>query len=204
MLYPNAAHQTEARPDGIATRSCLLKYHIICFSMLSCFSASPTSAGGLHLDEWGAVTNNTMMSAKLAPADTSITTNTPFTLLICLTNMSDDRTLTWYQPLAPSADRPYVFLIISPSGKDVSPRTPHSPISGSGRIVSVGPHQMNETDFKLSEICKFGEPGTYKIIVKQDIGELKHPCWVISNPLDVSVVAGEGKRDNTNTPPDGF
>ncbi len=176
----------------------------MCLFILTYFSASTIFAGDVHLDEWGAVTNNAMMSVKLAPLDTSITTNTSVTLLICLTNMSDNHTLTWYKSLVPNADTPYVFVVISPSGKDVSPRRPHSPISGSGSIVSVGPHQMIETEFKLSEICTFVEPGTYKITVKQDIGGSKQPCWLVSNPLSLSVIVGNAKRDATNTPPDGF
>ncbi len=190
--------------DATTMKSHLLKCHEMFFAILFCLGASSTFAGGIGVNEWGNVTNDVMMSVKLESADPAIKTNALFNVLICLTNLSDSRTLTWYQPLAPTADDPYVFVIISPSGKDVSPAKSRVPVRGSGALVSVGPHQMHEANLKLSDICIFSEAGTYKIIVKQDIGELKHPCWLVSNPLSISVAAGDAKRDATNTPPTGF
>ena len=91
-------------------------------------------------------------------------------------------------------DPSYSFVVISPSGKDISPDMKKVHPGDSGADHRVAPNQTVEIEFNLSYFCKLDEVGTYKIIAE------KKAMWspksqkvftVISNPLLVSVVSNK-------------
>lgn len=148
------------------------------------------SAADTNTNEWGAVTNGIQMSIGLKGDNQKLKTNQPVVLLICYKNVSSNETIVISNQKALSLDATYSFVVISPSGKDVSPNLPKS-FAGSGEIYPVGPNQTKEFEVNLSQLCNFDEVGTYTIISKKLIIQFEHPKqkWfvVVSNPLNIVI-----------------
>ena len=152
--------------------------------------------------EWGAISNDVQISLRLKDSVDSIKTNEPCSLWISIRTVSTNKTLYIHRWLASRVDSSFMIEVISPSGKSVSPAAEPAP-SGSGLVYSVPPNQIYEYEFKLSDICKFNEVGTYTIVAKKCISFNEKPvCWVTSNPLSLTVTPGEWKT--TNAPSSGY
>lgn len=81
-------------------------------------------------------------------------------------------------------------VVISPSGKDVSPLYTFG--GGSGAIATAEPNQTMQFEFALSQLCKLEEIGTYKITAsKRTFGNADKAFVLTSNTLCVSVVPGK-------------
>ena len=181
-----------------------MKKYLFCLSMFAALSAVRVFADDTNKIEWGAITNNVQTSISLKDGPATIKTNQPFSLLARIRNVSTNHTFSFCLPFPPEYESGLKWVVISPSGRDVSP-VPKLVLRVSNAIVLMNPNQIYEFEFKLSSICKFGESGIYKIVAKMDISWSPHePCWVVSNPLYLTVVSGEWKAEITNAPPNGF
>jgi DNA-binding beta-propeller fold protein YncE len=152
-------------------------------------AAWQTFADDLKTNDWGAVTNNAQMSISLTGGGNEIKTNEPVRLLIRFRNISTNETIAIFRPNAIETDPTFSFIVVSPSGKDVSPSSPKIFV-GSGGVLPIDPNQTVELEFNLSDLCKFDEVGTYKIIAKKGVGSRdgKKLFVVVSNPLYATIV----------------
>ena len=209
-----------------------MKIQTISYSVLAFLAVSQALAGETTTNAWGPVTNNAQIaisvvrpgtyspwgyfsvdgstnSPPLPPAGekAEIKVGQPFSLLVRLRNLSTNETyLIGCEGVIPDEDLGLAFVVISPSGKDVSPRIP---TNYHGAVLSLNPGfgataRPNETamfEFPLSRLlegqnvfpldqpCKLDAIGTYKITVRKRI----HPTagkefMLTSNTLYVSVV----------------
>jgi hypothetical protein len=157
--------------------------------MLAVIMVGRVSADDIKTNEWGVITNNVQMSISLKDDGAQIKTNKSLSLLIRIKNTSTNEAVFLYNALALNAD-PLIGVscaVISPSGKDISPK-PRMFWHGSGGHIILPPNQINEFEFSLSQLCKFDEIGTYKIIAKKIIwfGNDKQ-FEIVSNPLTIVV-----------------
>jgi hypothetical protein len=164
-----------------------MKLNLYLCSIVLLFKSFSAIAQDTNSSDWGPVTNGVQMSITVS--NNVIQTNTAFQLRVRVRNLSKTN-LAAYWGLAPSTD---VFSgvhceITSPSGKDVSPN--RVSYGGSGMFLSFPPHQTSEFNFKLSDVCRFDEVGTYSIVASKGIWLEKNKGWVVvSNPLLITVVA---------------
>jgi hypothetical protein len=89
----------------------------------------------------------------------------PFSLLVRIRNLSTNETFSFdYGAEWPDAELSLACIVVSPSGKDVSPIV-HDPPGAyySLRSAIARPSQTTEFEFPLSDFCKLEELGTYKI-----------------------------------------
>jgi hypothetical protein len=179
-----------------------MKKYIVSVVVIVGLAAQHLFAEDARTSEWGSVNCNAQMSIGLKGNMKEVATNQPFGLFIRIKNISSNETFHLYHRLGGDRlDPSLAFVVIAPSGKDVSPIL-ELVARGSGASVSVTPSQTHEFEVNLSHLCKVDEVGTYTIIAKENIGTPgNQPCWVVSNPLHVSVVAGRWKPENTNAPP---
>jgi hypothetical protein len=86
----------------------------------------------------------------------------------------------------------YSFLIVSPSGKQITAAAPNQRgrIPGNPDLAAHSPgHPLTR---RLSNLCRFDEPGNYTITAT---GEIRLPnaldtrLSVVSNPLAITMVA---------------
>lgn len=180
----------------------IMKDNILSVVLLAGLAGRHILADEVRTNEWGSVNCNAQMAIGLKGNMKEVKTNQPFRLFVRIKNISSNETFHLYHRLGGDRlDPGLAFVVISPSGKDVS-LIPEIVARGSGANVSVTPNQTHEFEFNLSHLCKFDEVGMYKIIAKENIGTAgNQPCWVVSNPLYVSVVAGRWKPENTNAAP---
>jgi hypothetical protein len=166
-----------------------MKKYLYSFAMFTVLTVCQAFADHLKTNEWGAVTNNFQMSINFKGEKNEIKTNQPLCLLIYYKNVSTNQTFRVYRANAIECDPGYSFVVISPSGKDISSNTEKIAPSESGGFVSMVPSQIIECEFNLSRLYKFDEIGTYNIIVKKAIWSPKSQkvFTVISNPLNVVV-----------------
>ena len=183
--------------------SWIMKKRLLLCSILSLIFAPDLLAQDIKANEWGAITNNIQMSIRIKTNGDIIKTNQPTSFFLCIKNVSTNETLRIHEWASEMTDAGDLFHIIAPSGRDVSPKPAIAP-HGSGRFVPIGPCQTHVREFDANYVCKFNELGTYTIVAKEDLGDASHPCWVISNKLLVSVVAGEWKEKTTNALPAGL
>lgn len=172
--------------------------------MFPALTAAKVFANDTNKIEWGAVAYNVQTSISLKNGPAIIKTNQPFSLLVRIRNVSTNQMFHFYLPTEPEYYDSETWVVISPSGKDVSP-IPRLSLRQSGAMHPMNPNEMFEFEFKLSFLCKFSEIGTYNIISKINLSGSPHERnWVVSNPLYLTVVPGEWKPETTNAPPFGF
>jgi hypothetical protein len=141
-------------------------------------------------NEWGTVTYNTQISIGQKNSEKAFTTNQTIQLLVRIKNLSTN------EEYGVGVQSPFIlteglsFVVISPSGKDMSPIFQKSP-RFSGGMVWVHPNQTDGFCFELNEICKTDEVGTYKIILKMERAtpDRRKIFEIVSNPLFISVIA---------------
>jgi hypothetical protein len=195
-----------------------MKTHIYYLPIFVALTISQSVANEMKTDEWGSLTNNVQMSINVIPANTfgsfriapgatnmqmttglekaanTLKANQPFSLLVRIKNTSTDETYSSYVAGETISDpgKGLLCVVISPAGKDISPPTKdithYNYISGSLGITP--PNRTNQFEFKLSDICRFDQIGTYKIIAQKRMNASKnHKAFmVVSNPLNVTVV----------------
>jgi hypothetical protein len=158
-------------------------YLMICLVL----AAWQTFADDLKTNDWGAVTNNAQMSISLTGGGNEIKASEYVRLLIRFRNVSTNETFSINRPNSIETDPTFSFIVVSPSGKDVSPSSPKMFV-GSGGSIPVDPNQTVELEFNLSNLCRFDEAGTYRIVAKKLIRspEGSEPSTIVSNPLLVS------------------
>jgi hypothetical protein len=134
------------------------------------------------------------MSLRLEGDKTQVKASGPFSLLIRYRNVSTNETFgLTYDGETPLDDFTYSFIVLAPSGKDIS-LAKEMQENSSGYIRQLKPGEIIEVEVNLSKWYSLNEVGTYKITAKK--GDM---LWagkpeafeVVSNPLDVKVVAGE-------------
>ncbi|HEU6447730.1 MAG TPA: hypothetical protein VFV23_04760 [Verrucomicrobiae bacterium] len=112
-------------------------------------------------------------------------TNEPINITIQIKNSSTNDLLFRINNL-PSD---FNWTIISPTGKDVSPKPDlrHDAISGS--FPKLKPQELWESICDLKDISTLDETGTYKVIIKKEVFFMpaRKKIEIISNPLQVKV-----------------
>ena len=178
------------------------------YSICALFALSTALAGERTTDAWGPATNNAQMAISVTSpwsqtfqvGDTNVAAarfsvkhevkvGQPFSLLVRIRNLSTNETLSFYNALQPntSPDVGLACVVISPSGKDVSPT--RTAAGGSGQFAVARPNQTTQFEFGLSGLCKLEETGTYKITAKKNtFGNADKAFVLTSNTLSVSVV----------------
>jgi len=158
------------------------------YSLAACalLLAWHVNAADANTNEWGTLTNNIQMSISLEDRKEEIKPNQPVMLLIHFRNVSSNEI---FQIYSIDEDSQFSFMVISPSGKDVSP-TMKGPPSGSGQFIRIDPNRTTEMEISLSRLCKFDEIGKYKIVAKRWVDSIttRKPCLLVSNSLNVSVI----------------
>jgi hypothetical protein len=152
----------------------------------------PDNEKEIQTNEWSALIDNTQISIGLKNDEKVFKTNQIIEVLVRIKNLSTNETYNVYVQRMFTNNEDFSFVVISPSGKDISPLFHRTPI-GSGGFVSVPPNQINGFQFDLNEICKTDEVGTYKIILKMHRwSPNKHQSFeIVSKPLFVSVVPSQ-------------
>ena len=147
-----------------------------------------TFADDLATNDWGQVTNNAQMSINLKDGKNEIKTNHPVKLLIQIKNVSTNETFLVGRANAIENDESFSFVVIAPSGKNISPKPKNIP--GSGGADPAIPNQIIKLEFNLSNLCKFDEVGTYKIIANKSLWspERNKLFTVVSNPLYIAII----------------
>jgi len=138
---------------------------------------------------WGDVTNCIQMSINLKDGGQMLRTNQPVELTVRYRNVSTNETVFIYSPLLVAADVTYLFQVVSPSGKDISPVSRKTSPAGSSVDRAIPPNGIIQFEIDLSRLCRFEEAGTYKVIVKKVILPQKVGEWftVVSNQLDFDI-----------------
>jgi len=147
------------------------------------------SAGEIKTKVWGVLTNGVQMAIEVKDNPLVITNNQPVKLLITYRNVSSNANMTVYKANYTEEDPSCFFVVISPSGRDISPE--NVGVANSGSAEALGPQKEIQIEFNLSAICSFNEVGAYKIVARKGIywREEKHGFLVFSNPLNVVIVA---------------
>jgi hypothetical protein len=202
------------------------------YSVLVFLAVSQALAGETATNAWGPLTNEVQLGiSAVAPRTYSpwgyfsvdgstnspplppvgekaeIKVGQPFSLLVRLRNLSTNETYSIYcEGVIPDEDLGLGFVVISPSGKDVSPRIPtnyHVAVLSlnSGFGATARPNETALFEFPLSRLleghnvfpldqpCKLEAVGTYKITVRKRIHPKAGKEFVLtSNTLYVSVV----------------
>jgi hypothetical protein len=157
---------------------------------LAVIMMQPLLAAGANTNDWGDVACGAVMSLRCETPWTNLDTNSPIHLALRLKNVSD-KTLSVVRTSDPLAD--LVFVITSPSGKNISPKR-HSYQPSSPRFSdAIGRDEtfaFPQIDFRA--ICELSEPGSYRLTVKEVIflptGTTgSHKCEIVSNPLEIVV-----------------
>jgi hypothetical protein len=135
----------------------------------------------------GYVTNPITVKRELKPRE-------PFNLWVRIRNLSTNEALWYFRARAPNTEESVglACVVVSPSGKDVSPKK-HTD-GGSGAFGGVDPGKTTEFEFALSQLCKLEEMGTYKITAKRAVdvvGKSGRGFVLTSNTLCVRVVPAE-------------
>ncbi len=200
--------------------------------VLALLAVGQVLAGEATTNTWGPVTNNAQIAISVVrpgshfvrnvPVDggtngyqvppvvegekSEIKVEQPFSMLVRLRNLSTNETFyIGCQGVIPDEDRGLACVVISPSGRDVSPSMATNydkPILLPGHSfgATAGPNETAKFEFPLSELlggnlvplsqlCKLEEIGTYKITARKRIDVKGGKAFVLtSNTLSVSVV----------------
>ena len=146
-----------------------------------------------YSQNWGPTNDSVQMSIGVKNSENPIKTNQPVLLSISFRNLSSDEAFRIYRANGIEYDPGYTWSVISPSGRDISPRMKTIPSSESGVHLPLLPNGTNEFAFNMSYLCKFAERGTYKITGRKWIYSLrlKKPIEVVSNPLFVRITTDQ-------------
>ncbi len=133
------------------------------------------------------------MSIKLEDKETHIKARpTAYSLLIRYKNVSTNEPFDIYVVNGTVDDPSYSFVVISPSGKDISPDMKKVQRPFSGADHQVAPGQIDEIKFNLNKYCTLDEVGTYKIFAKKTIWTNVNKTFeAVSNPLTVTVIPNQ-------------
>lgn len=144
------------------------------------------------LIQWGTESQEMQVSISVKDETKKFTTNEPIALIVRFKNLS---TNACYIPVRRvfSENDHFLFSIIAPSGKDISPVFHRVYYAGSGINVCVPPKQVEGFEFDLNDICEMDETGTYKIIlkVKKRVSGSNKLAEVVSNRLYVSILPAQ-------------
>ena len=172
--------------------------HFLCYGMaflITCPAFAGTTIGLTEsqkkntTNQWGAVTYNTQVSIDFKGRQREYKTNQVVQLLVRIRNLSTNEEYGVGVHTDFKSSEGMSFLVISPSGKDISPAFRGSN-RFSGGIVWVHPGQIDGFCFPLSEICKADEVGIYKIVMKivRCTPDRRKSFDIRSNPLDLSII----------------
>jgi hypothetical protein len=144
-------------------------------------------------NDWSSVIDDTQMSIVLNPATNQITTNQNPEFVVRIKNLSTNEVFHLYIGDAFLLSPGISFIILSPSGKDVSPIFDRHPMKESGGMVWIPPGKVDGFIVDLRQFCKMDELGTYKITMTIQRGSSdRHKFYnVVSNPLYVTVVPAQ-------------
>lgn len=186
----------------------IIKITLLC-SILGLLSVCPPFAGkifaGLNdqqkevpTNEWGAVIYSTQISIGINSNEKEFKTNQVVRLLVRINNLSTNEGRGIYLERTFTFTRGLSFVVISPSGKDISPVF-HETDRASGEYIWVPPGKIDGFSFALGEICKTDEIGIYKIILtmRQYTPDREKYFEIVSKPLEVKIVPGEWKSGRT-------
>jgi hypothetical protein len=209
-----------------------MKIKTFSYSVLALLAVGQALAGEAAASAWGPVTNKVQMAISIVRPGTHFVRNfsvdggtngyqvppvvegekseikvgQPFSMLVRLRNLSTNDTFyIGCQGVIPDEDRGLACVVISPSGRDVSPSMATNydkPILLPGHSfgATAGPNETAEFEFPLSELlggnvvplnqlCKLEEIGTYKITARKLIDAKGGKEFMLtSNTLYVSVV----------------
>jgi hypothetical protein len=164
-------------------------YSILIFGMCAVSGAFSGGTGG---SDWGEVTNNVQISLTLKGGQREIKTTAPVPLLVGFRNLSTNQTVGVFRTGAVEYDDTYSWVVISPSGKDVSPDFRTIPTCDNGHTLYIPPAHTNQVELNFRNLCRFDEVGTYKIVAKKQIWLGVNKRWLaISNPLLVSIASDQ-------------
>lgn len=145
-------------------------------------------------EEWGIATNGLRMRIGFKNQENEIKTNQSVRLLLRIQNVSSNEVIGIACPKGQLEQTGlFSFVVISPSGKDISPDSTRRPYYGSAQFLR--PDQVMDFVFELSRLCQFTEIGTYKITAKTEITRFDRRTntsmsfWVVSNQLLLRVVS---------------
>ena len=143
-------------------------------------------------NDWGAIAGHTQISIVLKGSGRTFKTNQIVELLVRLRNLSANEDYGVFVARPLSGTEGLSFVIISPSGRNVSP-TFRPSYRGSGGLVGVQPGQTDGFGFELGDICKTDEVGMYNILLKMKrwTPDRRNSFELVSNPLKFEIVAGK-------------
>jgi hypothetical protein len=199
-----------------------MKTHVHTCIVLALMLPCGALSGEPATDAWGPVTNNVQMEISVvAPGslsrshyfvvpggtnrvggwvtepivpETDLKAGEPFSVLVRVRNLSTNKTFAFrYDGIVPDAKDGLACIVISPSGKDISPRMRSEPSEFGGgsyrRPLTAQPNQTAQFEFPLSELCKLEEIGTYTITARKTIRDKAGKEFdVTSNSLSVRAV----------------
>lgn len=152
---------------------------------------------------WGAETNGVQLGISLAQG-LQATNGGPVTIKVHIKNNSTNNA-QYYIAGKPVFDPSWSLTVISPSGKDISPK-PLRAFAGSGVFRNVNPGQTAELEMDLKSKASIDEIGEYKVALRQKILVLEFNDFfeVSSDTLVVRVVKSpEAASSRTNSVPPG-
>lgn len=163
-------------------------YIFITFATLFSFRSLAEASGAT---EWGDVTNNIQMSIRMKSDTNETKLNEPLVLSVRFRNVSTNQSFSIYRANGIEFDPSYSWVVISPSGEDVSPDMKKIHPSISGASLQLKPEQTTELDLDLSRLCTFNKVGIYKVLLKKQVfsPEKQKTFTVVSNPLQIAVNA---------------
>jgi hypothetical protein len=171
----------------------IMKKHLGYLSIFAALAACRAFAAGAGTNEWGVATNELQISISTIGGKKHFKTNEPLTMLVRLRNLSVTNTFYFMRAHAIERTASFSYTVIAPSGKDVSPPRPFG-YHGSGTTVGIRPGDIEEMQVNLSELCVFGETGTYRITMRFQRAEWREkgkkvlePFEAVSNTLNVSI-----------------
>lgn len=169
-----------------------MKKNFCCLLLCIVASVWTAYAEDVGTNVWGPANCNEQLAIALPDIGSGIKTNQPFNLLIRFKNLSTNDQIRLNIPTETEVDAEFWFEVITPSGKDISPKLKQFP-HGSGSLIIIGPNKVYERTFNLSALCELRETGIYKITAKRAVftSASAQPCVIVSNPLSLSVLPGE-------------
>lgn len=206
-------HQFYATPAAVMM-------HAYIGPFLSLLAVGHALGGEPITNMWGPVTNSVQMAISVIPPgghfvrgftvdggtnivpvpsgtnrwQGEVKPSEPFSLLVRIRNLSTNETFSFFYGGAyPDEHAGLSCEVISPSGKDVSPRMPPGPsiITGHAEFPTARPNQIAEFEFPLWRLCKLEETGTYKITASKRtyVPHKDQKAFVLtSNTLSITVV----------------
>ncbi|MDB6122465.1 MAG: hypothetical protein JWQ71_1458 [Pedosphaera sp.] len=155
---------------------------IIAFGLLQIGKAP---AVDIRTNEWGMVSCGAKLSVRFAAGTSQFNTRQPLQLSILIQNVSEEA-ITIFETLP---ERDWILAITSPSGRELSPKIPHSKGADEEyrRVgITLKPQQLYESKLDLNKLYTLKEGETYKINVKRSTlqpgGRL---CELTSNSLEL-------------------